>query len=320
MAEFTKTDENNKGNNTVKIESPDTDENKKDNNTVKQQDNGANVDNKIYRNITVLDKRPIVILFGPKDCGKTTVFVRMLRYFASKTDSNNHNYCDFVFDRSFRKGDKYKEECSKMERYVRDKKMIPASTPDGAYLLAKITECGNTVFQFLEAAGEDYVPEPNKQITSDVAFKDYLKNISRLPNKRIWVFFFNLKLAEDNADWREEYFKRIIKAKRELVKEKDSVIILFDKADETEEYFVGDDRPNLEQFIERAKELYQDSDNNCFSLFSIPRFLRSPKEPDAVAFSSGKRVKNVDNDDKEEWEEGAKSYCVAFETAINDAL
>lgn len=296
-------------------------DNNKDNNTVKQQDNGSNADDsKTYMNITVLDSSPIVILFGPKDCGKTTVLLRMLRYFRKKTDSNNSRYCDFVLDRSFRKGKAYTNMCKKIEDYLNDEKKITIGTPPVEYLLARITERGDTIFQFLEAAGEDYVPMPNdNHIDNEADFKPYLKKITELPNKRIWVFFFNLKWKEDNEVVRKEYFKRIRKAKDELLKPNDSVIILFNKADESKEYCEGVS-PNLRQFKNWARRLYCDDEKDCFSLFAIPRFLIGDKMPDSVAFSSGKHVKNEDNDNEEEWEQGPSSYCVALEKAINAAL
>ena len=277
---------------------------------------------KVYRNVVVTDKKnPIIILFGPTNCGKTTVLIRMIRYFMNWKDSSNKNPYNYVLDRAFRKGDAYEKMCEKMDEFIKEDEIIPANTPPTEYLLAKITENGRTIFQFLEAPGEHWVPMPDKKtIRHGQEFEKYIKDISHLPNKRIWVFFFNLNWNVNDEDLRKDYLKRIENAKKDLVKPKDSVIIMINQADVRREFFGDDNRPRFEQFVEEVKNSYNNGQDNCITMFDEPFLIFWKKGPRKVVFSSGSFEEDIDDDNKEKWYEGPKFYCDDFFKAINDAI
>ena len=150
-------------------------------------------------NVTITDQdKPIVILFGPSQCGKTMTLVRLTRYLSSK------NYL-FKPDQAFKDStdEEYEELCENFNAAVSSDEAADG-TKYIDFMLLRVNQKrgGRTFCQFLESPGE-YLFDPDDK---GADFPAYFNTICSAPNRKIWIFFLEPTLS--NSD-KSEYVRKI---------------------------------------------------------------------------------------------------------------
>ena len=200
--------------------------------------------------ISVIDKEsPIIIPFGPFASGKSMTLVRISRYLRDKGYT-------ITPEKNFRADKEYKERCKAFNEAIDTKEALPG-TAYKDFLLVRVFKQGRAVCQFLEAPGEDYF---NTKDTSAENFPRYMTKIIRsLPNRKIWVFITDAKWDVDE-DTRKAYVTRIKNCQKKLIKDKDRIVILYNKVDEKDElfdkghlYIKGAERAMMEEYAGLAQ-------------------------------------------------------------------
>ncbi|MBO6118365.1 MAG: hypothetical protein J6P44_07475 [Bacteroidales bacterium] len=176
-----------------------------------------------YNDITVSIKdkdTPIVILFGPKSCGKTMTLVRLSRYLKEQMYTVSP-------DRTFRdSGDKHYERMCREFPNMINSDDAASSTNLISFMLASITRNGKKICQILEAPGELYFDEDNPKKD----YPTYINQIKNLSNRKIWIFM--LEPDWKNEQDRQNYVDRITDFAKNI-RSKDSVILLMNKIDKS---------------------------------------------------------------------------------------
>lgn len=247
-------------NNTIPAPSEDTNINENDSNannfditnnidsdsiTIEESDTpGISYDG--YNDITVnvKDKKtPIVILFGPKSCGKTMTLVRLSRYL-------KENGYQVVPEKTFRDSrDKdYQRMCVEFPQMVNSDDAA-ASTSLISFMLTKVIKDSNLKCQILEAPGELYFDEDQPERE----FPTYLNYITTCPNRKIWVFMLepNWKNEEDRLN----YVNRITQFTKEI-KPQDKVILLMNKIDKADGLVVRTGVVKPQALLKEVKDSY----------------------------------------------------------------
>lgn len=213
------------------IEVRPTTEDESANEQEKQKDVQSETDNNSSivideNDITVEDKAPIVMLFGPRSSGKTMTLVRLSRYLRE---------CGYTIkaDTSFKSDKKYKEKCENFLRNLGTKEALPGNAYND-FLLIQVIKQGNTICQILEAPGEHYFDLLN---VSAKNFPPYMTEIIRkTKNRKIWVFITEAEW-DVNKGVKKSYVTRIANCKAQLVRKTDRFVVLYNKVDNKEELF-----------------------------------------------------------------------------------
>ncbi len=166
------------------------------------------------------DDAPLVIFYGPKNCGKTMALVRLAKYLGSSHLSP---------EKTFRDDDPYKETCNNFEEVLKSDDAA-ASTSAFGFILVNLYDKGyKKVARILEAPGEHYFSEENPDAGYYAYFSDH---ISSNKHKRIWCFFVPLHWGK--RETRKEYAAKInglLGGKNPMIKKNDKVIFICSKAD-----------------------------------------------------------------------------------------
>lgn len=239
--------------------------------------------NKVPTEIT--RPEPIVVLFGPRTCGKTVALLRLAFYL-----KNTLNF-DVEPDYEFRKGDsKYLEACDKFNDFI---ELPNAPTATGAinFLLLRVSDrYGRALAQLVEAPGEHYF-NPDKPTAQ---YLPYFSKIVSLPNPKIYVFFLELdwlrpKDRANYADKIRNFLGRIRKS--------DGIILVCNKADKFPKY-IYNSKPDLKLFEKDTRYQYAKIFDNLGSpsgglsgLFGSAKY-----QYDLIAFSAGDFAYAYDGD------------------------
>lgn len=199
-----------------------------------------------YNDITITikdSKTPIVVLFGPKSCGKTMTLVRLSRYL-------KENGYVITPDKTFRdsKDEHYKQMCDEFPNMINSDDAA-SSTNLISFMLAKVIKDGSTKCQILEAPGELYFDEDNP----DKEFPTYLNQITTCNNRKIWIFMLepNWKNTKD----RENYVDRITKFSKQI-KPRDKVILLMNKVDKADGLVLNMGTIKYSSLLKEIKDSY----------------------------------------------------------------
>lgn len=225
-------------------------------------------------NIEVADQEaPIVVLYGPAQCGKTMTLVRLTRYlsdygytvepvreFRPTYDSNYAEICD-NFDDMMNQDDAAK------------------STGKISFMLVKISKKGRTICQILEAPGEYYF---NPKVPNS-AYPKYFTDITSSNNRKIWCIFVEPKWGEKTD--RKNYVTRIEKLKKKI-KRRDRTIIVYNKIDETNFLLDGDGNVAIGRARKDISDRYTGLFDKFINTTPIIR-LFSPYKCDFIPFQSG---------------------------------
>ncbi len=179
-------------------------------------------------------KAPIVVLFGPPQCGKTMTLVRLTRYLMDK-EYTVEPVSEFrpTYDTN------YSEICENFNMMM-NQNDAAQSTSKISFMLVKVSKNSKTICQILEAPGEYYF-NPESPLS---AFPGYFNTITSGKNRKIWAIFVEPKWGE--TEDRKNYVTRMDKLKKKM-KKQDKVIIVFNKIDKSNFLIDGDGHVNIKE-------------------------------------------------------------------------
>ena len=192
--------------------------------------------------IQVLDKTPIIFLFGPPSAGKTMTLVRLYRYFGKKCKGINIDP-NTSFVSGGKEGSDYLINCGNFEEDA-NSNLAADATKGLRFMLLDISEGSKKICQILESPGEHlFHPDPKL----DKGFpNEYVSSIINSDNKKIYVFILEPRkkivtndTTQQNKDWkndtqtRNRYRKRIELVRTKMKRGRDKVIFLYNKIDES---------------------------------------------------------------------------------------
>jgi hypothetical protein len=162
---------------------------------------------------------PLVVLFGPRDIGKTVTLIRLCNYISRYEIKPNIN---FRTDRA-----EYKRTVDTFEAIRKDVHFAPGATGTINFLLLDVTYQGNNFCQILEAPGEHFfeAQNPNKD------YPAYFHQILNSKYRKVFLFFFELNMFDSDQD-RQNYANKLALLTREKIdSRRDRVIIVCNKCD-----------------------------------------------------------------------------------------
>lgn len=221
---------------------------------------------------------PILILFGPSQCGKSMTMVRLVRFLRSLGYTVEPR-------RDFRPADDniYELRCQEFNNTIDTYRPLPG-TDWQDYMLATVSDNrGNSVLQILEAPGEAYFSLTEKDPVSK-PFPAYLNTIKNSQVPKIWCFFIE-------PDWKAgknaQYVQRIQRARKSFIDErKNKFIILYNKIDKKPTLLSNSGKPNMKALLKFANGQYP----GLFSTFQNTRLIEKIWRPylcEFVPFSTG---------------------------------
>jgi hypothetical protein len=181
---------------------------------------------------------PLVIFFGPRDIGKTTALFRLCEYLEKEKTGGNY---DIDVDEGFRPDKDYPEIVRAFNKAREESSVAPLSTGNIDFLLLNVIQDKKKVCQILEAPGEHYFVDSKP----DEDYEFYFNNILGKTYKKIFVFFFAVKMNEIKM---ENYAKKINRLVNTSVSSKrDHVIVVCNKCDE-QDYYIDDGEPRKDSY------------------------------------------------------------------------
>lgn len=238
---------------------------------------------------------PIVILFGPDGSGKTSVFLRMIRYL------EEHGY-HVEPERFFRPSYDmhYTRMCDELREQVYNIGYVPSPNDAIDFMLVKVLKDGYPVCQILDAPGWHYFNG-----RADIGFPTYINRIFATDNRKILAFFVEQDWGV-SQDARTLYAKKICRMQR-MISPKDKVIFLFNKADQWEaSQYNNAGRPILSVFFKKIGLQYP-----CifekYTRKGLARFIFGKYGFDVVCFSSGMLTETPYG--RQTWVAGKDFYC-----------
>ncbi len=259
---------------------------------VSEEDNyieKVNDPNKI--NVNIADKdTPLVILFGPPNCGKTMTLIRLTRYLKKE---------GYVISpiRTFRpSNDKnYQKRCDEYDSKV-SLDNAAESTALTDFMLIEILKNGKRLCQILEAPGEGFFDpmEPKRP------FRNYVNTIINSNNRKIWCIMVEPDWG--NMSDRIDYVSRIhlLKTKMRL---HDKIIFIFNKIDKTN-FIISPGHVNLRQAHRDIENLYPGIFAPFRNMNPITRFF-SEGRYDFIPFQTGDFTKSITD---LTYQEGPREY------------
>lgn len=248
--------------------------------------------------VTVSDsKAPLVILFGPPQCGKTMTLVRMTRFLRAKGYTVSPV-------RTFRptSDTNYADICEKFDEMM-NSDYAADSTGRISFMLVEVIKKGRRLCQILESPGEYYFDG-----TPNGSFPKYVNNIIASPNRKVWTIMTEPNWM-DHKD-RMNYVTKI-KSLKKSMRPKDSVIFVFNKIDLTN-FVRGVGVIDMPSAIKEVKDLYP----NIFDPFKnqnpITKWFKE-YNCEFVPFQTGYYTSALAG---LTYEEGAREYCVKLWKAI----
>ena len=172
--------------------------------------------------VTIADQDvPIIVLFGPTECGKTMTLIRLTRFL--------QQYGFKVSPiRSFRPAmdTHYAKMCSEYNQLVHRSNAAEGTQMISFMLVEVLTQQGKRICQILEAPGEYYF-NPSKP---QQPFPAYVNTIISSRNRKIWVYMVE-------PDWkdlpdRSGYVSRLRQLKTKM-RPQDKAIFLYNKVDKS---------------------------------------------------------------------------------------
>ena len=259
-------------------------------------------------NVSIADQQtPIVILFGPSQCGKTMTLVRLTRYLSSKYS--------FVPDKAFKDSsdDEYKALCDNFDNAV-DRDEAADGTNYIDFMLLRVNQKRHgTICQFLESPGE-YLFDPDNK---DAGFPGYFQTILDAPNRRIWVFFLEPTLSNEE---KKAYVKKI--TQNITFGNQDRFIFLVNKIDMpiTKELMTTTDSVDEAGLRRYVDEAFKDL-TSC-EKFSIEKLFSTKELYRIIGFQTGTYTwgKTADGNSFKTFHAGHDSHPKRLWQAIEDAV
>lgn len=172
--------------------------------------------------VTIADQAvPIIVLFGPTECGKTMTLIRMTRFL------QKYGYRVSPI-RSFRPSADvhYSQMCENYNEFVNSSNAAEGTQMISFMLVEVLDKNGRRICQILEAPGEYYYnpKKPNEE------FPAYVNTIINSGNRKIWLFMVE-------PDWKDPsdrsgYVSKLQRLKT-MMRPQDKAIFLYNKVDKT---------------------------------------------------------------------------------------
>ncbi len=220
--------------------------------------------------VSISSPTPIVILFGPRNGGKTTCLIRLTRWLL------NEGY-RVEPKRDFRLGDEYREQCDQFTQLVYNHN-APMSTDVVGFMLLAVYKNGKEICQLLEAPGEHYFDEN----IEDLQPLPYQNTINAVPNSKTWLFFLE-RDGWHNQEIRTHY-ARTISRKIGMLDQRDRIILVSQKADQFYDCF-DQGRPRIALFEQQVRQQYRPAFSNLSN-----RLFSNGRSYEFTVFSSGSFV------------------------------
>lgn len=232
--------------------------------------------------VTISDKdAPIVVLFGPPQCGKTMTLVRLTRFLSE-------NGYTITPVRTFRPtyDSNYTDLCDNFDTMINQDNAAD-STNRISFMLVKVSKKGRPICQLLEAPGEYYF-NPKAPNTP---FPRYFNAIKSSKNRKIWTIMVEPDWA--NEEDRKNYVTRIKYLKKQMAT-KDKTIVVYNKIDKTDFLIDNSGNAQIGAAIKNIKDLYP----GIFVPFKNTQPIVSwfkPYNCDFTVFQTGDYTKTDDN-------------------------
>lgn len=194
--------------------------------------------------VTIADKdAPIVVLFGPPQCGKTMTLVRLTRFLSE-------NGYTITPVRTFRPtyDSNYTDLCDNFDTMINQDDAAD-STNRISFMLVKVSKKGRPICQLLEAPGEYYF-NPKAPNTP---FPRYFNAIKSSKNRKIWTIMVEPDWA--NEEDRKNYVTRIKYLKKQMAT-KDKTIVVYNKIDKTDFLIDNSGNAQIGAATKNIKDLY----------------------------------------------------------------
>lgn len=246
--------------------------------------------NRIHVEITD-HQTPLVVFFGPSDCGKTMTLVRLARYLRLKA-----NYRITPIENFRPSSDTvYKKMCSEFPNMINNT-VAASGTGHVNFLLAKVfDEKGTAICQLLEGPGELYF-NSNKAIQE---FPTFIKEIfSDSTLRKVFVFFVESNKYE--GSFRNNYSSTLAQIRREC-EAMNTSIFLHNKIDLTD--FVI--KPGIINTKESTRAIANEY-NGIFEQFTSKGLFMKRKEYIYVPFSTGSYT--TDSKEEKQYTQGSDTY------------
>lgn len=219
---------------------------------------------------------PILVLFGPSQCGKSMTMVRLVRYLQSQnyTVEPRHDFRP-ASDKT------YELRCREFNNTINTYVPLPGTDWEDYMLVTVYDRRGNSVLQILEAPGEAYFSLKEDNPLSK-PYPAYLNRIKSCIAPKIWCFFIEPNWKEDRYS---EYVERIKRARSFINLSKDKIIILYNKVD-TQPQYIKYGKINIKALTNFADQQYK----GLFNAFKNDRLGESLWRPylcEFVPFSTG---------------------------------
>ncbi len=239
---------------------------------VKDEEVGMKAENK---ELFIADNHtPLVIMFGPRACGKTMVLVRLTRYLQSK----GYNVQPIS---SLRPANdkKYMEICLNYDSMIKGKN-VPFSHIIITPLLVGISTHGNRICQILDIPGDfcfDF-----SEMRGDY-FKGNMDSILKLNNRKIWLVMVNPSQFTSHNE--RVLYADVLRKLKEREKLHDSVIFVLNKIDATP-FVVGSGNIKYSLALQHIEFLYPNIFVPFRNVNPITKWWR-PNNFDFTAFQTG---------------------------------
>lgn len=244
----------------------------------------SNSNKKEYKINIPPDSKPIVVLCGPPNSGKSMIIKCLADYLY---DSSELGY-SIKANRNLIADDDYQLDCKIFDSSLGQE--APFSNTTNFLLADVLDKDGNIQLYFLEAPGEHYFSLDKINDEPDLPFKHYLSKVatngSGVQRKVIYVILLDLDSPisfRRHKTIREKYQKKMIKLYDNYVKGRTSkVILLYNKVDIPQGGLWANSNGvfNLSSILQDAKGHYPNFFNNFtqkkLGFFTIDNFTFLP--------------------------------------------
>ena len=228
--------------------------------------------------VTIADQAvPIIVLFGPAECGKTMTLIRMTRFL------QKYGYRVSPI-RSFRPSTDahYTQMCDGFNELVNSPNAADGNQMISFMLVEVLDKSQTRICQILEAPGEYYY---NPKKPSD-PFPAYVNTIIQSNNRKIYIYMVEPDWL-DPAD-RSGYVTRLRKLKTDM-RSQDRAIFLYNKVDKSN-FVIAPGKVNLAGIKNDIENMYPGIFTPFVNLNPITKWFK-PYLCDLVPFSNGSFTK-----------------------------
>ena len=255
--------------------------------------------------VTIADRTvPIIVLFGPTECGKTMTLIRMTRFL------QKYGYRVSPI-RSFRPSADtyYAQMCEGYNDLIHSSNAAEGTQMISFMLVEVLDKQGRRICQILEAPGEYYYnpKKPNNE------FPAYINTIINSENRKIWIYMVE-------PDWKDPsdrsgYVTRLQKLKT-MMRPQDKAIFLYNKVDKSN-FVISPGHVNIRGIKNDIENMYPGIFTPFINLNPISKWFK-PYLCDLVPFSNGSFTKTSKADGTEylTYQQGVDEYPQMLWNAI----